>query len=93
MRCDQVRHALGIDPELLRAAAHLHARSLEVETRVHANRQAWRYAQFLADGDGALDLALGFAVECYAQGYRAFQLTITLAWSCETDPSGIDPRG
>ena len=37
---EHLRHALGIDAELLRAAAHLHARGLELEIRIHAHRDA-----------------------------------------------------
>ena len=44
-----LRHALGVDTELLRAAAHAHARRFELEVRINADRDPRPGALLLRD--------------------------------------------
>ncbi len=52
-----LRHLLGVDAELLRPAAHLHARRLELEVRIHAHRHARGQAKLSCDLRQQPDLA------------------------------------
>ena len=60
---DQSGHARGVDPERLGAAAHAHARALDLEIGIDPDGEPRRPAELRADREGALGLALGFAVE------------------------------
>ena len=59
----QRRHARGIDPERLGAAAHPHARALDLEIGVDPDREPGPPAELGGDRQRALRLALGFDVE------------------------------
>src|SRR5690606_16936446 len=59
---EHVRHDLGIDAELLRAAAHFHSGRLELEVRVHAHGHARTCSGRLRDSAEYVELALGLYV-------------------------------
>ena len=68
-------HALGVDAELLRAAAHLHAGRLELEIGIHADRDraaACRVRCAIAARRSQLEL--GFDVDDDAGGHGALEL-------------------
>jgi hypothetical protein len=85
------RHALGIDAERLGPAAHLHARSLELEIGIDPNREARRLARPLGNGERALRLALAFQIERRAMQNGFFQLAVALARPGEADARAVDP--
>ena len=85
---EQLRHALGIHAELLRAASHLHARGLEFEIRVHAHRDLRSPARAACDVGETPHLELGFHVDHYRGGDRALELGWALAGPGEAHELG-----
>ena len=63
MSREHLRHALGIDAELLRSAAHLHARGLQLEIGIDAHGDARPHAAARARARRAAHLALGLDVD------------------------------
>jgi len=60
--CQRLRHLLGIDPELLRAAAHLHARRFQFEIRIDTHRHARGEFELLRNAGQKTNLAEGFDI-------------------------------
>ena len=88
---DQRRHARGIDPERLGAAAHPHARALDLEIGIDPDREPRPAAELGGDRQRALDLALGFGVEGDAGLDRLGKVGVALAGAGEADPAASAP--
>jgi len=81
----QIRHPFGIDAELLGAAAHAHARSLQLERRVDADRHPRGLAAGVAGLGERAQLAEALDVDQDARGLRLLQIGIALARAGEAD--------
>ena len=82
---DQGGHARRIDPERLGAAAHAHARALDLEVGIDPDGEPRRPPQLRADREGALGLAFGFAVERNARPDRLLEFGVALAGAGKAD--------
>ena len=89
---ERQRHLLGIDAELLRSAAHLHARGLELEIGVHPDRDARGTALAPRKLGKQSDLAERFDVDEDAGSDGLRELDLGLAGSGEADVLRIRPR-
>jgi hypothetical protein len=87
------RHEFGIDAELLRAAAHLHAAGLELEVRVDADRDLRPQSEPRGDARQPAHLALGLEVHDDAGPCRCLELGVGLAGPGEADLVARDVRG
>ena len=85
-------HFLGVDAELLGAAAHAHAGALDLEVRIHAYGDARADAQALADHRDALGLGVGLHLDRDAGSHRLRELGRRLTWAGEADAVGGHPR-
>src|SRR5262245_2977265 len=86
-------HALGVHPELLGTAAHLHARAFELEIRVDPYRNARALAGGFGEPGEAFHFAFRFEINHDAGGYRLRKLCIGLAGTCKTDFGRAHARG
>ena len=81
----QRRHLLDVDAELLRPAAHLHARALEFEIGIDAHRHPRRQAERLRDRAQQGHLAHRLDVDEHPRCHRLAQLDLALAGAGEAD--------
>ena len=81
----QPGHLFGIDAELLGAAAHFHARGLELEIGIHAYRHACRQPQTLLDVGQERHFAEGFDIDEDAGGHRLGKLALRFAGAGKAD--------
>src|SRR5204863_7790658 len=81
----EVRHGFGIDAELLRAAAHLHARGFELEIRIHSYGDARTKRRSARKTRQDVDLALRFDIDEDARRKRLRELAFALAGPREAD--------
>ena len=84
-----VGHLLDVDAELLGAAAHLHARALQFEVRVHAHGHARGDAQLRADVRQQMNLAHRLDVQQHPRGDGLAQFRFALAGAREADLARI----
>ena len=78
-------HALGVDAELLRSAAHFHAGRFELEVGIDAHRHARLERQAPADDGDAFHLRFRFHVQHHAGGDRAAQVNVAFSRTGEAD--------
>ena len=81
----QGRHLLGVDAELLGAATHLHARTLQLKVRVDAHCHPRRQAKAGGGIGQHRQLAKRLHIDQHTGRHRLAQLQIALARPGETD--------
>src|SRR6185503_8135011 len=82
---EQSRDLLRVDAELLRAAGHLHARGLQLEVGVDANRDSTLAARRCGERSQATQLAGTLDVHRDACSQRALQVQQRLAGARKAD--------
>ena len=88
---EQRRDQLGVHAELLRSAAHPHARALDRERRVDPDGSPREEAELLAGADQPVELGARLDLDQGAGGHRAAQLGVGLAGTGEADPGRVVP--
>ena len=87
-RAEKGRNEFRIDAELLRAAAHAHSRTLDLEVRVDPQRDARPLAEPFAGRRRPPCLALRFELDHDARGDCTGQFPVRLARACEAHAAG-----
>ena len=73
-----VRHLLGIDAELFRAAAHFHAGRFQLEIRIDADRRFGPDALLFAKGGSPAHFTEGFHIEYHPGRHRLGKFLVGL---------------